>query len=47
MVFRNVRLEKTEQEIQFEQICFPTHEGCSPESMRERMNAAQERSDFC
>jgi len=40
--FRNIRPEEAEQAAQIEQICFPPNEACSPEHMRERVNAAPE-----
>ena len=42
MIFRTIRPEEVEQAIRIEQICFPTNEACSPESMRERVKAASE-----
>lgn len=39
---RMIRQEETEQAVQIEQICFPPHEACSPESIREHIAAAPE-----
>lgn len=39
---RMIRQEETEQAVQIEQICFPPHEACSEESMREHIAAAPE-----
>ncbi len=38
--FRNIRPEEIGQGIEIEQICFPPAEACSPEHMRERIEAA-------
>lgn len=40
--FRNIEQSETEQAIAVEQICFPPNEACSGESMRKRIEAAQE-----
>lgn len=40
--FRDLVPEDIPQVIEIEQICFPPHEVCSPEMMRERANAAPE-----
>ena len=42
MISRTVKPEDIEESIKMEQICFPPHEACSPESMRERIGAAPE-----
>lgn len=38
--FRNIQQNETDESIQIEQICFPPHEACSPQSMRERVHVA-------
>lgn len=40
--FRNIKQSETEQAIAIEQICFPPNEACSAESMKRRIEAAQE-----
>ncbi len=40
--FRTIRPDEVEQAIEIEQICFPPHEACSPNSMRERIAKAPE-----
>lgn len=34
--FRNVKEEEADQTIEIENICFPSNEACTPESMAER-----------
>lgn len=38
--FRSIEPEEIEEAIRIEQICFPPHEACSPESMRARVKVA-------
>lgn len=38
--FRNIKPEEIEEAIRIEQICFPPHEACKPESMRARVQVA-------
>ena len=38
--FRNIRPEEADQAVAIEQICFPPHEACSEEHMKERIAAA-------
>ncbi len=38
--FREIRPSEIEEAIEIEQICFPPHEACSPESMRDRVKVA-------
>lgn len=40
--FRNVKEEEADQTIEIENICFPSNEACTPESMAERASQAQE-----
>ncbi len=40
--FRDIRPDETDQGIVIEQLCFPPEEACSPEHMRERIEAAPE-----
>ena len=41
--FRNVKEEEADQTIEIENICFPSNEACTPESMAERASQAQEK----
>ena len=41
-VFRTISQEETDQAIAIEQICFPPHEACSPEHIRDRIQKAPE-----
>lgn len=38
--FRDIKPEEAEQAVAIEQICFPPHEACSEQHMRERMRKA-------
>lgn len=40
--FRTILEEETDQAVAIEQICFPPHEACSPEHIRERIHKAPE-----
>jgi ribosomal protein S18 acetylase RimI-like enzyme len=40
--FRAVRAQEEERAVEIEQICFPPHEACSRQHMKERMKAAPE-----
>lgn len=40
--FRDIRPQEVEEAIEIEQICFPPHEACSPQAMKERIAAAPE-----
>ena len=40
--FRAILQEEADQAIAIEQICFPPHEACSPEHMRDRIRKAPE-----
>ena len=42
MIFRSIKPEETEQAIRIELICFPPHEACSPQSMRDRITVAKD-----
>lgn len=41
-MFRTILQEETDQAIAIEQICFPPHEACSPEHIRDRIQKAPE-----
>ena len=41
-LFRNIRIEETEEVTEIEQICFPPNEACSAKSMKERVETAPE-----
>lgn len=41
-IFRNIEKSETEQAISIEQICFPSNEACSAESMTERIAVTPE-----
>ncbi len=36
-LFRDIRADEAEQAAEMEQICFPPHEACKPEVMRQRV----------
>jgi len=40
--FRQIRPEEADEAARIEQICFPPNEACSPEKMKERIEAAPE-----
>lgn len=40
--FRNIKQEEAEQAIIIEQICFPPHEACSEQNMKDRISTAPE-----
>lgn len=41
-LFRDIKIEETEEAAAIEQICFPPHEACSPKAMAQRIVAAPE-----
>lgn len=42
MVFREIQENELDQAVRIEELCFPPHEACSPQSMRARIEAAPE-----